>query len=201
VIKENTVAGFHRAQIVPRREIPHARPCRFAVLHQLRPRVSFGFGFHEPVIHAKKLTKSRARTKQIKNRRFTFLCSVANLHAAANLEKIQQRIKAACDRCGPRTGFSHAAGGFQNASAGTIRAAADRGLLFFGENKIQEAKAKIPLCPGKLRWHFIGHLQSNKCRDAVELFEMIQSVDSSAARAGNFQTLRQAAKQCRFCWR
>lgn len=52
------------------------------------------------------------------------------------------------------------------------------GLTFFGENKIQEAKAKIPLCPGKPRWHFIGHLQTNKCRDAVELFEMIQSVDS-----------------------
>ena len=52
------------------------------------------------------------------------------------------------------------------------------GLTFFGENKIQEAKAKIPLCAGKLRWHFIGHLQTNKCRDAVELFEMIQSVDS-----------------------
>jgi PLP dependent protein len=48
----------------------------------------------------------------------------------------------------------------------------------FGENKIQEAKAKIPLCPAKARWQFIGHLQSNKVRDAVELFEMIQSVDS-----------------------
>lgn len=50
--------------------------------------------------------------------------------------------------------------------------------MLFGENKVQEAKAKIPLCPGKLRWQMIGHLQSNKCRDAVELFEMIQSVDS-----------------------
>ena len=59
-----------------------------------------------------------------------------------------------------------------------MRAAADCGQILFGENKVQEAKAKIPLCPGKLRWHFIGHLQSNKCRDAVEWFEMIQSVDS-----------------------
>jgi pyridoxal phosphate enzyme (YggS family) len=57
-------------------------------------------------------------------------------------------------------------------------AAAELGLLLFGENKVQEAKAKIPLCSGKLRWHFIGHLQSNKCRDAVQLFQMIQSVDS-----------------------
>src|SRR5262249_40113079 len=48
----------------------------------------------------------------------------------------------------------------------------------FGENKVQEARTKIPLCPGKLRWQMIGHLQSNKARDAVQLFEMIQSVDS-----------------------
>jgi len=78
----------------------------------------------------------------------------------------------------PRTEFRHVTGGFQDASAGDHQAAADCGQIYFGENKVQEAKAKIPLCPGKLRWHFIGHLQSNKCRDAVELFEMIQSVDS-----------------------
>jgi pyridoxal phosphate enzyme (YggS family) len=54
----------------------------------------------------------------------------------------------------------------------------DLGLDVFGESRVQEAKAKIPLCPGKARWHLIGHLQTNKCRDAVELFEMIQSVDS-----------------------
>jgi pyridoxal phosphate enzyme (YggS family) len=52
------------------------------------------------------------------------------------------------------------------------------GLKFFGENKVQEAKAKIPLCPSQARWCFIGHLQSNKCRDAVHLFEAIHSVDS-----------------------
>jgi pyridoxal phosphate enzyme (YggS family) len=62
----------------------------------------------------------------------------------------------------------------------TIKLAVDCGLLHFGENKIQEAKAKIPLCPGKARWQFIGHLQSNKVRDAVGLFEMIQGVDSLA---------------------
>jgi pyridoxal phosphate enzyme (YggS family) len=59
-----------------------------------------------------------------------------------------------------------------------VSEAARLGLALFGENKVQEAKAKIPNCSGRLRWHMIGHLQSNKCRDAVELFEMIQSVDS-----------------------
>jgi hypothetical protein len=59
-----------------------------------------------------------------------------------------------------------------------VTEASKAGLLLFGENKVQEAKAKIPLCPGHLRWHMIGHLQSNKCRDAVALFQMIESVDS-----------------------
>jgi pyridoxal phosphate enzyme (YggS family) len=52
------------------------------------------------------------------------------------------------------------------------------GVTVCGESKVQEAKAKIPLVSGRARWHFIGHLQTNKVRDAVDLFEMIQSVDS-----------------------
>jgi pyridoxal phosphate enzyme (YggS family) len=71
----------------------------------------------------------------------------------------------------------------------TIMTAVDCGQIFFGENKVQEAKAKIPLCPGKLRWHFIGHLQSNKVRDAVEIFEMIHSVDS-------LNLAREISKRC-----
>ena len=76
----------------------------------------------------------------------------------------------------------------------TIQAAVDCGLLHFGENKIQEAKAKIPLCPGKARWQFIGHLQSNKVRDAVELFEMIQGVDSLALAKEISKRAEQAGK-------
>lgn len=56
--------------------------------------------------------------------------------------------------------------------------AARAGLNVFGENKVQEAKHKIPLCPGRVTWHMIGHLQSNKAREAIGLFSMIQSVDS-----------------------
>jgi hypothetical protein len=59
-----------------------------------------------------------------------------------------------------------------------VRAAAAAGLTLFGENRVQEARLKIGQCPGHLRWQMIGHLQSNKCRDAVFLFSMIQSVDS-----------------------
>jgi len=61
-----------------------------------------------------------------------------------------------------------------------VREAADLGLTLFGENRVQEARIKIGQCPGHLHWHMIGHLQSNKCRDAVHFFETIQSVDSLA---------------------
>src|SRR5208282_4013745 len=97
---------------------------------------------------------------------------------AANLETVQQQIRAACERAGRAPGSVTLLAVSKTHPPETIRAAADCGQLLFGENKIQEAKAKIPLCPGKCRWHFIGHLQSNKVRDAVEFFEMIQSVDS-----------------------
>src|SRR5271169_6195659 len=97
---------------------------------------------------------------------------------AANLETIRQHIKAACDRSDREPNSVTLLAVAKTQPPEVVAAAADLGLTLFGENKVQEAKAKIPLCPGKLRWHFIGHLQSNKCRDAVQLFEMIQSVDS-----------------------
>ena len=95
-----------------------------------------------------------------------------------NLEYIRQCIKGACDRCDREPNSVTLLAVSKAQPPEIVNAAADLGLLVFGENKVQEAKAKIPLCPGKLRWQFIGHLQSNKCRDAVQLFSMIQSVDS-----------------------
>ncbi len=100
------------------------------------------------------------------------------MQLAANLESIRLRIKAACDRCDREPNSLTLMAVSKTQPPEAVIAAANLGLLTFGENKVQEAKAKIPLCPGKLRWHFIGHLQSNKCRDAVQLFQMIQSVDS-----------------------
>jgi len=99
---------------------------------------------------------------------------------AENLNLIQQRIASACVRAGRDEKSVTLLAVSKTHLPETIRAAVECGQLWFGENKIQEAKAKIPLCPGKARWQFIGHLQSNKVRDAVELFEMIQGVDSLA---------------------
>jgi pyridoxal phosphate enzyme (YggS family) len=97
---------------------------------------------------------------------------------AENIDSIQQRIRAACERVGRRLDSVTLLAVTKGQPPDVVNEAGRLGLTYFGENKIQEAKAKIPLCSGKLRWHFIGHLQTNKCRDAVELFEMVQSVDS-----------------------
>ncbi len=113
---------------------------------------------------------------------------------AANLEAIRLRIKAACDRCDREPNSLTLMAVSKTQSPEAVGAAANLGLSVFGENKVQEAKAKIPLCPGKLRWHFIGHLQSNKCRDAVELFEMIQSVDSLSLAQEINKRANEAAK-------
>ncbi len=59
-----------------------------------------------------------------------------------------------------------------------VEEAAALGLITFGENRVQEARQKIPLCRSGLEWHLIGHLQRNKVRDAVGLFTMIHGVDS-----------------------
>ncbi len=52
------------------------------------------------------------------------------------------------------------------------------GQTIFGESRVQEAKAKIPLVSGKAHWHFIGHLQKNKIRQALPLFDLFHGVDS-----------------------
>jgi PLP dependent protein len=113
---------------------------------------------------------------------------------SVNLQNIRQRIATACTR-------AHRAADsvtFLAVSKGqppeAVRAAADLGITLFGENRVQEAKTKIGLCPSRLRWHMIGHLQSNKCRDAVHFFEMIQSVDSLALAAEINKWADKAAK-------
>src|SRR5437764_10955491 len=65
--------------------------------------------------------------------------------------------------------------------AEAIREATSLGLTDFGENRVQEAEDKIPIVGrDAARWHLIGHLQSNKARRAVELFDVIHSLDSVA---------------------
>ncbi len=60
----------------------------------------------------------------------------------------------------------------------SVAEAVAAGIHLFGESRVQEAKAKIPLAPSRTRWHFIGHLQRNKVRQALPLFELFHGIDS-----------------------
>ena len=127
-----------------------------------------------------RLCRRDAGAPRLRERIYDTLFSIYDdcVNLADNLEKVQQRIRAACGRAGRDPDSVTLLAVTKSQPPEVVSAAAKLGLILFGENKVQEAKAKIPLCPGHLRWHMIGHLQSNKCRDAVELFKMIQSVDS-----------------------
>ena len=110
------------------------------------------------------------------------------------LAAVEARIAAACARAGRARGEVTLLAVSKTHSADAVAEAVRLGLTEFAESKVQEARAKIPMCPSRCRWHLIGHLQSNKARDAVALFETIQSVDSlSLAR----ELQKQAEKQSR----
>lgn len=94
------------------------------------------------------------------------------------LARIQERMAAACARAGRRADEVQLVAVSKTYGADRVREAAACGLRIFGENKVQEAEAKIPECPGTASWHLIGHLQSNKAARAVALFDQIHSVDS-----------------------
>lgn len=97
---------------------------------------------------------------------------------AERLDRVERRIANACAKAGrPRESVKLLAVS-KTKPPDAIREAVDCGLRLFGENKVQEAQAKIPLCPSGLEWHLIGHLQSNKAKVAANLFRMIHSVDS-----------------------
>lgn len=118
----------------------------------------------------------------------------AAVDIAANIATLRDRMAAACARAGRDPASVTLMAVSKNQPPDAVRAALDAGLTYFGENRVQEAKAKIPLCPGRARWQMIGHLQSNKCRDAVVLFSMIQSVDSLALAQELNRQCEKAAK-------
>ena len=103
---------------------------------------------------------------------------MGGVNFADNLNTIRQRMADACARAGRDPASVALLAVSKTHPPAAIEAAVAAGQLVFGESKVQEARAKIPLSPGRARWQFIGHLQSNKVREAVELFELIQGVDS-----------------------
>src|SRR5438132_12464591 len=95
-----------------------------------------------------------------------------------NLERVREQIAHAAAKAGRIVEDVELVAITKTHPAEKARAAIEAGQTLFGESRVQEARAKIPELPSNLRWHFIGHLQKNKIRHALPLFEMIHSVDS-----------------------
>ncbi len=92
---------------------------------------------------------------------------------------VRRRIEAAASRCGRAPQEVTLVAVTKTHAAPVIRCAIEAGALDLGENRVQEADAKIgELGRRAARWHLIGHLQANKARRAVALFDLIHSLDS-----------------------
>lgn len=98
----------------------------------------------------------------------------------ANLERVRQRVAEAAERSGRAASDVLLIGVSKTVDVNRIRDAVAAGLAALGENRVQEAKAKIAELGRPVPWHLVGHLQTNKAKDAVELFDVIQSVDRLA---------------------
>jgi pyridoxal phosphate enzyme (YggS family) len=97
---------------------------------------------------------------------------------AARLAAIRDRIAAAAGRAGRDPASVLLVAVSKTFTSADIRAAADLGVTDFGENKVQEAVAKMDdLADLPIRWHLVGHLQSNKARRAGARFDVVHSVD------------------------
>ena len=95
------------------------------------------------------------------------------------LEEVKARIGAACKRAGRSPDDVEVIAVTKTHGAEVVKEAWDAGLRIVGENKVQEAAWKKPASVTGPMWHLIGHLQSNKVRHALELFDFIHSVDSA----------------------
>jgi len=94
------------------------------------------------------------------------------------IDSIRQRIASAEAAAGRPSGSTTLVAASKGVPPERIRTAVDADLQIFGESKVQEAAAKIPLLPNRLSWHFIGHLQRNKVRHALPLFSCFHGIDS-----------------------
>ena len=99
---------------------------------------------------------------------------------AENLERVRSQIAGAAAKSGRSPDAVELVAITKTHPAEKVREAIEAGQSLFGESRVQEARSKIPELPSNVRWHFVGHLQKNKVRQALPLFEMVHSVDSLA---------------------
>jgi pyridoxal phosphate enzyme (YggS family) len=106
---------------------------------------------------------------------------VVDTEIRANVDTVRQRIEQACQRSGRPPSEITLVAVTKTVDPPAVAAAFAAGISHFGENRVQEAATKIEqlaaLTPHPT-WHMVGHLQTNKAKKAVEIFDLIQSVDS-----------------------
>jgi hypothetical protein len=99
----------------------------------------------------------------------------------ANIEQVRERIASACQRVGRSPDEVTMVAVTKMVEPSAIATAFELGIRHFGENRVQEAEGKIGQLSGlepRPSWHMVGHLQTNKAKVAVEIFDIIHSVDS-----------------------
>jgi PLP dependent protein len=111
------------------------------------------------------------------------MSKTTRMELIGRLASIKERIAAACARTGREASEVTLLGVTKTVAPELIKPAIESGLRVVGENRVQEAASKISELKEitsnyNVEWHLIGHLQSNKARRAVELFDAIQSIDS-----------------------
>src|SRR6201993_4612562 len=99
---------------------------------------------------------------------------------AESLERVREQIAQAAARAGRVAEEIELVAITKTHPPEKVREAIEAGQTLFGESRVQDARAKIPELPSNIRWHFVGHLQKNKIRHALPLFELFHSVDSLA---------------------
>ena len=115
----------------------------------------------------------------------------------ANLELVKQRIARAAERAGRSPEEIHLVAVSKSVDLERIRQAVEAGVEALGENRVQEAREKIRVLGRPVPWHLIGSLQTNKARDALELFDLIHSVDRPSLAQELDQRARASGRRVR----
>jgi len=114
---------------------------------------------------------------------------------AANLQRLRNDVAAEASRCRRNPSDVQILAVCKTFPAESVDQAAGAGQMLFGENRVQEAEGKIAAVTAEgLEWHLIGHLQSNKARRAIQLFDVIQSVDGEKLARTLDRDARQTGK-------
>ncbi|HEX8153738.1 MAG TPA: YggS family pyridoxal phosphate-dependent enzyme [Thermoanaerobaculia bacterium] len=98
----------------------------------------------------------------------------------ANVAEVEARVRAACARAQRAREDVLLVAVTKTFPSADVEHAIAAGITDVGENRVQEAREKKPGVASSAQWHLIGHLQSNKAKDAVRLFDVIQSIDSAS---------------------